>query len=160
MVFVISVLSVISANPAIDPLACGCLSCLRHFRHFRDSRRFREKHRISGVARVRLADLNGPKWSPSGQNGPKWTTLVHFGLANAKVRFGIRSVGPKWTLGPFWTILVQYTFRQYRGHSLELHNIGPEKKARKFNLCTSTGWSAFFFSKIIGFLGPCEQRHF
>ena len=28
MVFVISVLSVISANPAIEPLACGCLNCL------------------------------------------------------------------------------------------------------------------------------------
>ena len=41
MVFVFSVLSVISANPAINPLACGCLSCLRHFR---DSRRFHEKH--------------------------------------------------------------------------------------------------------------------
>ena len=43
VVFVIYVFSVISANPAINPLACGCLSCLRHFR---DSRRFREKHRI------------------------------------------------------------------------------------------------------------------
>ena len=45
-VFVISVLSVISANPAINPLACGCLSCLRHFR---DSRRFFfcEKQRIA-----------------------------------------------------------------------------------------------------------------
>ena len=42
VVFVISVLSVISANPAINPLACGCPSCLRHFC---DSRRFREKHR-------------------------------------------------------------------------------------------------------------------
>ena len=44
VVFVISVLSVISANPAINSLACDCLSCLRHFR---DSRRFREKHRIA-----------------------------------------------------------------------------------------------------------------
>ena len=47
MVFVISVLSVISANPAINPLACGCLSRLRHFRRPRDSRRSREKHRIA-----------------------------------------------------------------------------------------------------------------
>ena len=47
MVFVISVLSVISANPAINPLACGCLSYLRHFCHFRDSRRFREKRQIA-----------------------------------------------------------------------------------------------------------------
>ena len=31
------------------------------------------------MARVRLADLNGPKWTSSGQNGPKWTILVHFG---------------------------------------------------------------------------------
>ena len=40
-----------------------------------------EKGGLSGVARVRLADLNGPKW----------TILVHFGLVNAKIRFGIRS---------------------------------------------------------------------
>ena len=44
----------------------------------------------SGMARVRLADLNGPKWTSPGQNGPKWTILVHFGLANAKIQFGIR----------------------------------------------------------------------
>ena len=49
VVFVISVLAVMSANPAINPLACGCLSCLHHFRHFRDSRRFREKHRIANI---------------------------------------------------------------------------------------------------------------
>ena len=36
-------------------------------------------------------DLNGPKWTSSGQNGPKWTILVHLGLANAEIRFGIRS---------------------------------------------------------------------
>ena len=45
----------------------------------------------SGMARVRLADLNGPKWTSSGQNGPIWSILVHFGLANAKIQFGIRS---------------------------------------------------------------------
>ena len=72
----------------------------------------------SGMARVRLADLNGPKWTKIGQNGPKWTILVHFGLANAKIQFGIRPFRPKWSFGPLWTILVQYTFRQYRGHSL------------------------------------------
>ena len=72
----------------------------------------------SGMARVRLADLNGPKWTSSGQNEPKWTILVHFGLANAKIQFGIRSFWPKWSFGPFWTILVQFAFRQYRGHSL------------------------------------------
>ena len=27
----------------------------------------------SGMARVRLADLNGPKWTSSGQNGPFWS---------------------------------------------------------------------------------------
>ena len=69
------------------------------------------------MARVRLADLNGPKWTSLGQNGPKWIILVHVGLSNAKIRFGIRSFGPKWSFGPFWTILVQYTFRQYRGHT-------------------------------------------
>ena len=39
---------------------------------------------VSGMARVRLADLNGPKWTSPGRNGPKWAILVHFGLANAK----------------------------------------------------------------------------
>ena len=29
------------------------------------------------MARVRLADLNGPKWTSPGQNGPKWAILVH-----------------------------------------------------------------------------------
>ena len=60
----------------------------------------------SGIARVRLADLNGPKWTSSGQNGPKWTILVHFGLANAKIQCGIRWFWPKWSKRPFWTILV------------------------------------------------------
>ena len=77
-----------------------------------------QKFVFSGMARVRLAELNGPKWTSSGQNGPKWTILVHFGLGNAKIQFGIRPFLPKWSFGPFWTILVQYTFRQYRGHSL------------------------------------------
>ena len=72
----------------------------------------------SGVARVRLADPNGPKWISSGQHRPKCTILVHFGLANAKIWFGIRSFRPKWSSRPSWTILVQYTFRQYCGHSL------------------------------------------
>ena len=67
------------------------------------------------MARVRLA---GPKWTKMGIFRPKWTILVHFGLANAKIQFGIRSFWPKWSSGPFWTILVQYTCRQYRGHSL------------------------------------------
>ena len=51
---------------------------------------------------------------------PKWTKTVHFGLANAKIQFGIRA---KWT--KTWSkctilvkMMVQYTFRQYRGHSL------------------------------------------
>ena len=77
------------------------------------------------MARVRLADLNGPKWTSSGQNGPKWTILVYFGLANAKIQFGIRSFWPKWSFGPFWTILVQYTFQQYRGHSLVIAGLIP-----------------------------------
>ena len=44
MVFVISVVSVISANLENRPLVCGCLNC---HRRFRDSRRFREKRRIA-----------------------------------------------------------------------------------------------------------------
>ena len=38
------------------------------------------------------------------QNGPlqaKMDKMVHFGLANAKIQFGIRSFGPKWSFGPF-----------------------------------------------------------
>ena len=35
-----------------------------------------------------------------------------------KIQFGIRPFWPKWSFGPFWTILVQYTFWQYCGHSL------------------------------------------
>ena len=58
--------------------------------------------------------VGGPKWTKMA----KWTKMVHFGLANAKIQFGIRPFCPKWSFGPFWTILVQYTFRQYRGHSL------------------------------------------
>ena len=46
---------------------------------------------FSGMARVRLADLNGPKSTSSGQNVPKCIILVYFGLANAKIQFGIRS---------------------------------------------------------------------
>ena len=48
---------------------------------------FNCENRLSGMARVRLADLNGPKWTSSGQNGPKCTILVHFGLANAEIPF-------------------------------------------------------------------------
>ena len=55
------------------------------------SKRGRSQKHASGMARVRLADPNGPKWTSLGQSGPKWTILVHFGLANAKIRFGIRS---------------------------------------------------------------------
>ena len=54
---------------------------------------------LSGMARV-------PKWIKMGlfrPNGPKRTILVHFGLANAKIRFGIRSLRPKWSFGPFWS---------------------------------------------------------
>ena len=36
------------------------------------------------MASVRLADVNGPIWNSSVQNGPKSTILVQFGLANAK----------------------------------------------------------------------------
>ena len=43
-----SVLSVISVNPALNPLVCGCLNCLRHFH---DSRRFCESHRVLRVRR-------------------------------------------------------------------------------------------------------------
>ena len=47
--------------------------------------------------------VGGPKWTKMGFFRPKWTILVHFGLANAKIRFGIRSFWPKWSFGPFWS---------------------------------------------------------
>ena len=75
--------------------------------------------------------VGGPKWTKIGQNGPFWSILVHFGLANTKIQFGIRPFRPKWSKRPFWTISVQYTFRQYCGHSLQIQvsfNIGEEKK--------------------------------
>ena len=53
------------------------------------------------------------------QNWPLQAKMVHFGLANAKVQFWKMPFWPQWSFGPFWTILVQYTFRQYRGHSLD-----------------------------------------
>ena len=49
----------------------------------------KENHHLSGMARVRLADLNGHLQAKMVQNGP--TILIHFGLANAKIRLGIRS---------------------------------------------------------------------
>ena len=62
---------------------------------------------ISGMARVRLADLNGPKWTSLNQNEPKWTILVRFSLANAKIQFGIRTKmdqnGRLDHFGPFWS---------------------------------------------------------
>ena len=36
-----------------------------------------------------VADPNIPRWTSSTQSG-KWTILVHFGLANAKIHFGIK----------------------------------------------------------------------
>ena len=52
------------------------------------------------------------------QNGSCQAKMDHFGFANAKIRFGldllckaswlgIRSLCPKWSYGPFWTVLVQ-----------------------------------------------------
>ena len=49
MVFVISVVSVIFATPAVGPLVCGSLSCLRRSR---DSRRSHEK---TGLQNIGLA---------------------------------------------------------------------------------------------------------
>ena len=72
LVFVISVVSVIFATPASDPLVCGSLSCLRHFR---GSRRFRAKHRIAKhrfrntrnfTAGLQNIGLEIPKISPRG----------------------------------------------------------------------------------------------
>ena len=61
----------------------------------------------SGMVRVRLADLNGPKWTSSGQDGPKWTILVHFGLENAKKPVRNKVIfdqnGRLDHFGPFWS---------------------------------------------------------
>ena len=50
-----SVVSVISGNPAINPLVCGCLSCLRRFR---DSRLFVRSTGLQniGLAKPRLTE--------------------------------------------------------------------------------------------------------
>ena len=61
-----------------------------------------------GMARVLLADLNGPKWTFR----PKWTILVHFGVANAEIRFGMRS---KWTKMVKMTILDHFGPAQLPG---------------------------------------------
>ena len=34
--------------------------------------------------------VGGPKWTKVDLFRPKWTILVYFGLANAKIQFGIR----------------------------------------------------------------------
>ena len=74
--------------------------------------------KTGGFVRNGQSTVGGPKWTKMDVFRPKWTKMDHFGLANAKIRFGIRPFWPKWSLGPFWTILVQYAFQQYRGHSL------------------------------------------
>ena len=40
----VSVVSAVSANPALNPLVRGCLNCLGHFR---DSCRFRESDKVA-----------------------------------------------------------------------------------------------------------------
>ena len=80
--------------------------------------------------------VGGPKWTKMALLRPKWTKwsiLVHVGLANAKIRFGIRSFWPKWSFGPFWTILVQYTFRQYKWSNmaiLKTKNVNASREDR------------------------------
>ena len=49
MVFVISVVSVIPADAALNPLVCCCLSCLRHFRRFCDSHCFVKGARLQTI---------------------------------------------------------------------------------------------------------------
>ena len=46
-----------------------------------DSQRFRNGQSTVG----------GPQWPKTDLFRPKWTILVHFGPANAKIQFGIRS---------------------------------------------------------------------
>ena len=103
----------------------GHWRCQRHSLPYFPRRHGCRHHHCSGPTLVPQDQLrNGqskvgrPKWTKMDLFRPKRTILVHFGLANAKLQFRIRSFGPKWPFGPFWTILVQYTFRQYRGHSL------------------------------------------
>ena len=43
------------------------------------------------VIRNGQSTVGGPKWTKMDLFRPKWTILVHFGLANAKIQFGIRS---------------------------------------------------------------------
>ena len=41
---VVFVISMVSAQPTLNPLVCGCLNCLCRFR---DHRRFRDCHRVA-----------------------------------------------------------------------------------------------------------------
>ena len=61
---------------------------------------------VSELAKLRngQSTVGGPKWTKMDQNRPKRTKMDHFGLANAKIQFGIRPFWPKWSFGPFWTI--------------------------------------------------------
>ena len=34
--------------------------------------------------------VGGPKWTKMDLSRPKWTILLYYGLANAKIQFGIR----------------------------------------------------------------------
>ena len=66
---------------------------------------------MGASAKQRKLEGHRPVWTKLDLCRPKWTILVHFGLANAKIQFGIRSFSvPKWSFGPFWAILVQYSF--------------------------------------------------
>ena len=57
---------------------------------------------LSVMFRSGQSTVGGPKCTKIDLFRPKWTILVHFGPANAKIRFGIRS---------FW---------QYCGNSLDV----------------------------------------
>ena len=66
-----------------------------------------------------------PLWERNGLN------ISRFKLFRC-MHLLIKSFWPKWSFGPFWAILVQYTFRQYRGHSLNEHT-----QIRKANVVNS-----------------------
>ena len=74
MVFVISVVSVISTCAALNPLVCGFLSCLRCFR---DSHRFREAPRLQDTGLANHRFRNAVQMPEQSCDSPSWYFHLH-----------------------------------------------------------------------------------
>ena len=95
----------------------------------------------------------GPRGTKMDLFRPKWSILVHFGLANAKMRLGIRSFWPNRSLlGPYWSILVQYIFRQYLSHSLA-NWVRCARRGSEMSIFLAACWGA-----LISVPDPCRIK--